>query len=139
VDGAAERYALDVGALAGVLCPQLTGAYLHGSAVLGGFDARRSDVDVIAVCAGPLTAAQQAGVASALQRLPCPARGLELSVVTLSVARCPMASPAFELHLTTGDTDAKVVDGHCAGGDPDLVPHLAVCRQAGRLLGPGFV
>jgi hypothetical protein len=118
---------------------RLQAAYLHGSAVLGGFDARRSDVDVLVVSAGPMTAAQQSAVAAALseERLPGPAGGLELSVITRQAAAHPTAEPAFELHLTTAPQDAKVVDGHGRGGDPDLVLHLAVCRAAGRLLGAG--
>jgi Domain of unknown function (DUF4111) len=136
-----ERYLAGVAAaLADVLGPRLAGVYLHGSAVLGGFDPRRSDIDVIAVCAAPMTAAQQTAVAEALseRRLPCPAHGLEFSAVTLHSAAHPTAAPAFELHLTTAPEDAKVVDGHVSGPDPDLVLHFAVCRRAARLLGPGL-
>lgn len=50
----------------------------------------------------------------------------------------PESVPAFELHVTTAPEDTKVVDGHGRGGDPDLVLHFAVCRAAGRLLGPGL-
>jgi len=141
IDAATERYPLDVAAaMAAVLGSQLAGVYLHGSAVLGGFDARRSDVDILVVCDGPMTAAQQAAAAEALseQSLPCPAGGLELSIVTAQAARQPSAEPAFELHLTTAPEDTKVHDGHHRGGDPDLVLHFAVCRRAGRLLGTGL-
>jgi streptomycin 3"-adenylyltransferase len=141
MDAGSERYALDVAsAMAALPGPRLAGVYLHGSAVLGGFDARRSDVDVLAVCDGAMTAAQQSAAAKALseQRLPCPAHGLELSVVTLRAARHPAAEPAFELHVTTAPEDTKVIDGHDRGGDPDLVLHFAVCRAAGRLLGRGL-
>jgi hypothetical protein len=126
--------------MAALLGSHLAGVYLHGSAVLGGFDARRSDVDVIAVCDGPMTAAQRSAAAQALseQRLPCPARGLELSIVTLQAALHPTAEPPFELHLTTTPEDTKVVDGHERRGDPDLVLHFAVCRRAGQLLGTGL-
>ena len=136
-----ERYALKVAsAAAAVSGSQLAGVYLHGSAVLGGFDARRSDVDVLVVCDGPMTSAQQSAAAEVLseQRLPCPGRGLELSVVTLQVAQHPVAEPAFELHLTTAPEDTRVIDGHQRGGDPDLVLHFAVCRRGGRLIGPGL-
>jgi hypothetical protein len=141
MDPHSERYALDVAAAtAGLLGSQLTGVYLHGSAVLGGFDARRSDIDVLAVSDGPMTPAQQSAVAGALSeaRLPCPAQGLEMSIVTLDAAQHPTAEPVFELHLTTAAADSKVVDGHQHGGDPDLVLHFAVCRSAGRLIGPGL-
>ena len=120
--------------------PRLAGVYLHGSAVLGGFDERRSDIDILAVCDGPVSAEQQAEIAAALSErtLPCPAQGLELSIVTRETAGHPTASPAFELHLTTGSAHAKVIDGHQHPGDPDLVLHFAVCRQSGRLIGPGL-
>lgn len=141
MDERSERYALDVAsAIARLLGAPLTGVYLHGSAVLGGFDARRSDIDVLAVSERPMTSAQQSAVVEALSeaRLPCPAHGLELTVVTLGAARHPTAEPAFELHLTTAPGDSRAVDGHCHGGDPDLVLHFAVCRSAGRLLGAGL-
>lgn len=126
--------------MAALLGSRLVGVYLHGSAVLGGFDVRRSDVDVLVVCEEPITTAQQSVAADSLsdEHLPCPARGLELSIVTLEVAQCPGAEPAYELHMTTASDDTKVVDGHQHRGDPDLVLHFAVCRTAGRLLGPGL-
>jgi hypothetical protein len=135
-----ERYLAGVAsALADVAGPRLVGVYLHGSAVLGGFDARRSDIDVLAVCEAPISAAQRSAAADALseRRLPCPAHGLEFSAVTRHAAAHPTAAPAFEMHLTTAPGDAKVIDGHEHDGDADLVLHFAVCRRAGRLLGPG--
>jgi Domain of unknown function (DUF4111) len=141
MDTRSDRYAHDVAsAIAAVLGSQLTGVYLHGSAVLGGFDPRRSDIDILAVSGGPMTPTGRSGVAEALgeARLPCPAQGLEMSVVTLDAARHPTAEPAFELHLTTAAGDTKAVDGHQRGGDADLVLHFAVCRTAGRLLGAGL-
>ena len=114
--------------------------YLHGSAVLGGYDVRRSDVDVLVVSDGPLDVDEQGALAESLseERLPCPAGGLELSVVTQTSARRPVAKPLFELHVTTAPADTKVVDGHDRAGDPDLVLHFAVCRSAGTRVGPGM-
>ncbi|MDA3645757.1 DUF4111 domain-containing protein [Saccharopolyspora indica] len=135
-----ERYASDVAsAMVATLGPRLVGVFLHGSAALGGFDVRRSDVDVLVVAEGRMTAVEKSAAARALsnERLPCPAHGLELSIVTFSAAQNPTAQPAFELHVTTAPEDTKVVDGHEHGGDPDLVLHFAVCRGAGQLIGPG--
>ena len=117
----------------------LVGVYLHGSAVLGGFDTRRSDVDIVVVSGGAVPRATRAAVAESLgeDALPCPARGLELSVVTHAAALAPSAHPPFELHVATAPGDSKVVDGDGVGGDPDLVLHFAVCRAAGRLVGAG--
>lgn len=48
-----DCYALKVAsATAAASGSQIAGVYLHGSAVLGGFEARRSDVDVLAVSDG---------------------------------------------------------------------------------------
>jgi hypothetical protein len=140
MDAILEHYASNVAsAMAATLGSRLVGVYLHGSAVLGGFDTRRSDVDILVVCESRMTTIEQSAAAERLscERLPCPAHGLELSIVTLSVAQHPRAQPAFELHVTTAPEDTKVIDGHHREGDPDLVLHFAVCHRAGRLLGPG--
>ncbi|WP_207128325.1 aminoglycoside adenylyltransferase domain-containing protein [Actinocatenispora comari] len=138
MDEAMERYLSGLAAAAArALGDDLVGCYLHGSAVLGGFDARHSDVDVLVVAAGATSAAQRASLTAGLAALPCPAVGLELSVVTRAAAAGPTAAPRFELHLTTARDDPKVVDGHARGGDPDLVLHFAVCCRAGRVVGPG--
>jgi predicted nucleotidyltransferase len=141
MDATSESYAANVAtAISTLLGLRLVGVYLHGSAVLGGFDIRRSDIDVLVVCKEPITAAEQSAAADALSEdhLPCPARGLELSIVTLAVTQCPSAAPAYELHMTTASHDTKVIDGHRHRGDPDLILHFAVCRATGRLLGPGL-
>lgn len=123
--------------LSACLDDNLTGIYLHGSAVLGGYDAERSDLDLLIVVPRPISDEQRAAVSKALtqEALPCPAVGLEMSIVTEAVAGNPTsAQPAFELHMTTAATDSKIVDGRGHEGDPDLVLHLAVCRAHGQNL-----
>jgi len=57
MDAELERYPLAVASsMAAGFGPQLTGVYLHVSAVLGGFDARRSDIGILVVCATPMSA-----------------------------------------------------------------------------------
>jgi streptomycin 3"-adenylyltransferase len=134
VDPSAARYleAWTAEATA-VLGERLVGAYAHGSLLLGGYLPTRSDIDVLVVVADPLSPAEQADLAARLSEdaLPCPAVGLELSVVLTSVAAAPTARPAFELHVTTAPDDRKVVDGHGHPGDLDLVLHFAVCLALG--------
>jgi predicted nucleotidyltransferase len=122
-----------------VLGPRLVGVYVHGSIVLGGFNRQRSDVDVLVLCGGRMTRPQKAALGAALQddALPCPAKGLELSVVRRDVARHPSSRPPFEFHVTTAPEDNKCLDGAARTGDPDLVLHFAVCRSSGRLIGCG--
>jgi predicted nucleotidyltransferase len=115
MDATSETYAANVArAMTALWGSRLVGVYLHGSAVPDGFDVRRSDVDVLVVCKEPITPVEQSAAADSLseERLPCPARGLELSIVTLGVTQRPSAKPAYELHITTASDDTKVVDGH---------------------------
>jgi streptomycin 3"-adenylyltransferase len=127
------------GALAGITELPFGGLYLHGSAVLGGFNARRSDIDMLAVCTQPMHRSTTGAAAEAVSEatLPCPARGLELSIVTTEAARRAVAQPPFELHVTTAPDDTKVIDGQGHAGDPDLLLHFAVCRARGERIGPG--
>ena len=121
-------------AAAEVLGDDLVGVYPHGSLRLGGWRAQRSDIDVLVVVERTLTSAEKSALATAWspESLPCPAVGLELSVVLRAVAAHPVARPAFELHVTTAPRDAKVVDGHGHPGDLDLVLHFAVCHALGH-------
>jgi hypothetical protein len=124
---------------AGILPGALVGTYLHGSAVLGGFDLARSDLDLLVVTTRTLHAPAKRQLAAALSpaALPCPAAGgLELSVVTRTTTLAPVPAPRFELHLATGG-GVGVVDGRDHPGDPDLLLHFAVCRDHGHpLAGP---
>ena len=127
-------------AMTTVIGNRLVGVYVHGSMALGGFDPGRSDVDVLVVTSGPMTPQRRSAAAYAVSEdvLPCPAQGLELSIVTHAVALHPSSRPDFELHITTAPRDSKVIDGHGRAGDPDLVLHFAVCRAAGKLVGRGL-
>lgn len=127
------RYVEEIAARLAALRSDLVGVYLHGSAVLGGFDPARSDVDVLAVVAGPEgeSAQRRTGEAIAATAVRCPGAGLELSVITAATARqlgdCP-----FEVHVNTTGAEPVIVPGAGAGGDADLVLHAAVCREFGR-------
>jgi len=123
-----------------VVGADLTAVYLHGSAVLGGWS-RRSDVDlllVVADCAnaGTVTAAGQALAAAARD---CPGTGLESSLVTAAAAAVPAPPWPFLLHVVAnqGEPNGRRIMTGQGRGDPDLLMHYAVCREAGQaLLGP---
>jgi Domain of unknown function (DUF4111)/Nucleotidyltransferase domain len=135
VDPSQARYLRSLTASAHtILGDALVGIYPHGSLVLGGWRAGRSDVDVLVVVDRPLSSAEQSLLAEAwsADALPCPGVGLELSVVTRDAAARPQPRPPFELHVTTAPQDRKVVDGHGHPGDPDLVLHFALCRALGH-------
>jgi predicted nucleotidyltransferase len=120
-----------------ILGDALVGVYPHGSLLLGGWSPDRSDIDVLVVVSRALTASEKSALAAAWaeESLPCPAVGLELSVVLDTVVADPTPRSAFELHVTTAPEDRKVVDGLGHPGDLDLVLHFAVCHALGH---PGF-
>lgn len=124
------------GGVSSILGEQLVGTYLHGSAVLGGFNPKRSDLDVLVVVSGTLTPGQKLKLGTDLssQTLPVPAETLEMSVITLGTAQVPTNQPAYELHINT--LDEKAADGS-GKSDPDLILHIPVARQSGRILGTG--
>jgi hypothetical protein len=137
VDGEVGAY---VGAVAetlrATLGRDLVGLYLHGSAARGDYHPRRSDIDLLAVCAAPLGDAVRRGVAAQLaaDALPCPAVGLEFSLITRSAAVDPGPAPAHELHGWDAHGRLHADPGP---GDPDLPLHFAAIRAEGVVvLGP---
>ena len=127
-------------ALRAVLGDDLLAVYLHGSAVLGGFRWDQSDLDMLALSNSSLSDNQVRTVADALSTLSYPAKGLEFTLMTAYESAAPEApSPRFQLHTSTPGRDeaGRTVDGRAGPGDPDLLLHLAVCRERGvTLLGP---
>jgi hypothetical protein len=110
-------------------------AYLHGSAVLGGW-LPTSDVDMLFVAGDDISAATLETVARSLadNRRPCPGRGLECSVVSRSAAAAATPPWPFLLHVSTGPTEpggSQIVLAAGQRGDTDLLMHYAVCRAAG--------
>jgi len=137
---AVRRYAEQVALVSGrVLGPELVGAYLHGSAALGGFTPTRSDVDILMVVAGPVPRATLESLAFALgrDRLRSPSCGLELDVLTAAATASPERPTPFQLVMSSGQDGHRVTLGNDRGPYEDGVLHLAVTRAAGlALAGP---
>jgi hypothetical protein len=124
--------------------PDVVGVYLHGSAVLGGFRAGASDLDVLAVVARPGPGVVQQAMGAALAAVGgCPGTGLEMSVITAATAAV-LGDCRFEVHVNTTGPQVVIVPGAGHHGDRDLVLHCEVCRQhalpvagppAGRVFG----
>jgi hypothetical protein len=138
--GAVLAYARLVAARAASLSGgRLLAAYLHGSAVLGGWTAARSDVDLLLVTGGDLPGQMLDAVAGAVVAAgaDCPGAGLECSMVTAAQAAGPRPPWPFLLHVNLAAGQRKVVSGAGHAGDPDLLMHYVVCRSAGvPVLGP---
>ncbi|HET7017361.1 MAG TPA: aminoglycoside adenylyltransferase domain-containing protein [Streptosporangiaceae bacterium] len=115
----------------------LRGAYLHGSAALGGWVAERSDVDVLLVADDEIGEASVRAVGELLAAADadCPGAGLEVSLVTVDQAATPRAPYMFLLHVAREAADGmRVVYGTEVSGDPDLIMGYVVCREAGITL-----
>ena len=128
-----------VGTLEGELGDDLLAAYLHGSAVLGGFRLDRSDEDVLVIVERSLPRARLERLAAAVshRRLPDPACGLELDVITREAARRPRHPSPLELNLFTSSDTHEVHLGEDIGTSTDIVMHLAVVSAASiTLAGP---
>lgn len=114
---------------------RLRAAYLHGSAVLGGWRPERSDVDMLFVTENGVRGPEVTAAAAvlAVREARGPGRGLECSVVTAGQAARPRAPWPFLLHVAhdPGQDQARVVDGGGRPGDRDLLMHYTVCRAAG--------
>jgi hypothetical protein len=122
------------------LDPDLLGVYAIGGLALGDYRAPGSDVDVYAVVRTALDEARKLSVADLCSHrsLPCPARRLELVVISAAAAGSPGGAPRWELNLNTGayETDHVGVD---PAGEPShwFVLDLALARQCALpLLGP---
>ncbi len=122
------------------LVEDLIGLYLHGSATLGGFHWDRSDIDLLAVSARPLSNTEFHEIGRRLIALDVPANGLEFSLMTFEEVRALRVDmPRFQLHLATRgwDRTEKLRDGRGHPGDPDLILHAFACREAGEaIVGP---
>lgn len=120
---------------------RLRAAYLHGSGALGGWMPGRSDVDMLFVAADAIPRAAVDAMARTLLAAADdgPGRGLECSIVAEAHARHPAPPWPFLAHVVAGPgQQTRIV--HPSGrtpGDPDLLMHYAVCREAGwRVSGP---
>jgi hypothetical protein len=126
--------------LSWVLDELLIGVYVIGGVVFGEYRSESSDLDVYAIVQSPLEHDQKLAVAKCCSHrmLPCPARRLELVVISAQAARRPGAAPQWELNLNTGARQLE----HVAldpGDEPShwFVVDLAVAHQHGvALLGP---
>jgi streptomycin 3"-adenylyltransferase len=131
-----RQFAGDLTAALGRVGP-LAAAYLHGSAALGGWNAERSDVDILFVASDDIGADAVAAIGDLLLTRRGPGRGLECSVVTSSQAARPCPPYPFLLHSGQDAGAQRLYSGSEMPGDSDLIMHYAVCREAGiTLYGP---
>jgi hypothetical protein len=119
----------------------VAGAYVLGSALLGGFDPATSDLDVVVVVERPLEEGEREELVAVLDELPQPFRKLELVVYAAGAK-----PPAYELNYPDGPgepefwfvLDAALAQRFAAPGWGELLQPVSEAetrRAAEELLG----
>jgi streptomycin 3"-adenylyltransferase len=119
-----------------ILSDNLVGIYLHGSYVLGGFNPDVSDIDFLIVVEGDFDFVRKKEIISVLLEFDkySPAKGFEMSVMTVNETLRPLSPTPFLLHYSNFHKDrySNEDDYLCSGADdPDLLTHLTVIIDQG--------
>ena len=124
-----------------ILGDNLVGIYLHGSAVMGCFNEKKSDIDLIIVVNTALsdqTKRQYMDMVVEMNEY-APPKGLELSVVTKEACRPFIYPTPFELHFSITHLQwyktnpADYID-RMKGVDKDLAAHFTIIWHRGKTL-----
>lgn len=124
-----------------ILGSSLVGVYLHGSAVMGCFNGKRSDLDFIIVVHHDLPAAVKRRYMDMVvaQNTQAPAKGIELSIVEESVCQPFVYPTPFVLHFSVAHLDwyrsnpADYIE-KMNGTDKDLAAHFTILYHRGKTL-----
>lgn len=124
-----------------ILGEKLTGVYLHGSAAMGCFNQKKSDLDLIIVMEGTPEDCVKREFMDHVIALndEAPEKGLELSIVRKEFCK-PFAYPTpFELHFSIAHLEwyRRDPEGYVAGmrgTDRDLAAHFTILREYGVVL-----
>ena len=124
-----------------ILNDRLTGIYLHGSAVMGCYQPKKSDLDFLLVVNGALPDAEKRRFMDRLLELDdaCPGKGIEMSVVTKDVCDPFVYPTPYLLHYSRMHTgwyrrDPEDYIRKMNGTDKDLAAHFTVIRSRGQCL-----
>ena len=119
----------------------LTGIYLHGSAVMGCFNPEKSDLDLIVVVKDEIPEDEKRRFMDMVVELnkQAPAKGLELSVVKESVCNPFVYPTPFELHFSVAhlnwyQSNPQDYIEKMKGTDRDLAAHFTIICHRGQVL-----
>ena len=124
-----------------ILGNNLTGIYLHGSAVMGCFNSKKSDIDLLVVVkyavAKEIKRQYMDMVVSLNQKAP--KKGIELSIVREAVCSPFVYPTPFELHFSVAhlnwyQSDPEEYVEKMNGTDKDLAAHFTVIYHRGKTL-----
>lgn len=128
-----------------ILGDNLVGVYLHGSAVMGCFHPKKSDLDFIIVIQHDLNAAvkrqymDMVVAQNSHDAIIAPAKGIELSIVKESVCRPFVYPTPFVLHFSAAhlnwyQTNPSDYIEKMNGTDKDLAAHFTILYHRGMTL-----
>jgi len=124
-----------------ILGENLTGVYLHGSAVMGCYQPGRSDLDLLVVVEQTPSDTEKRRLLDmtvAIHRQH-PPKGVEMSVMRRAVCKPFVYPTPFELHfsgthLQAYRRDPEAYIARMQGTDKDLAAHCTVLLHRGRAL-----
>lgn len=124
-----------------ILGENLAGVYLHGSAVLGCFNEKKSDIDLLVVVHEKLSDDIKKRYMDMVVTLnkDAPEKGIEMSIVRTSVCRPFVYPTPFELHfsvlhLNWYRTNPSDYIEKMNGTDKDLAAHITMIYHRGKCL-----
>ena len=124
-----------------ILGDRLVGVYLHGSAAMGCYQPKKSDLDFLVVVSGQMTDEEKRAYMDQLVGLDAegPAKGIEMSIVTRDVCDPFVYPTPFILHFSRMHTawyrrDPEDYIRKMKGTDRDLAAHFTVIRSRGVCL-----
>lgn len=124
-----------------VLGNNLTGVYLHGSAAMGCFNPKKSDLDFMLVVKHDIPDSVKLEFMNEVVRFneEAPPKGLELSIVKKEYCNPVVYPTPFELHFSMThlnwfkENPADYVE-KMKGTDKDLAAHFMITRAYGKVL-----
>lgn len=124
-----------------ILSENLTGIYLHGSAVMGCFNPHKSDIDLIIVINDKIADETKRRFMNMIIKMneAAPQKGIEMSIVLKSVCKPFVFPTPFELHFSNmhinwyKDNPDDYIQ-KMNGTDEDLAAHFSIIRKRGKCL-----
>ncbi len=124
-----------------ILGDNLTGIYLHGSAVMGCFNARKSDVDLLVVVKDEVSKAHKRKFMDMVVTLNerAPEKGIEMSIIKETVCNPFVYPTPFELHFSIAHlnwykSNPEDYVERMNGTDKDLAAHITIIYHRGKTL-----
>lgn len=124
-----------------ILGDNLTGIYLHGSAVMGCFNDRKSDIDLLVVVKDVISKEIKLRYMDMIIELNrhAPEKGVELSIVKEAVCKPFVYPTPFELHFSIMHlnwylTNPEEYVERMKGVDKDLAAHFTIIYHRGKKL-----